>query len=111
VIIEPEERPPRPEESDFYLDAERFKKPAPRVLVRIEQVLSPPLLRTNLNADPILRDLTILLLVSRSPHGASAGLTAEVPQRDLREEAGASRQRQARTRIRSGFSRRHEPFC
>jgi MoxR-like ATPase len=77
VIEPPTLRENLPTEEPYLLDAERLGATKQRVLVRIDQRLQEPLLRTVIAADPRLKDLGILRFANAStfkvpPHHAGA---------------------------------------
>jgi MoxR-like ATPase len=68
VGTEPANSPPDRTEDRFYLRREDFSKAETRIKILIDQVLDEPLLRTELQKDPVLKDLGILRFANATVH-------------------------------------------
>ncbi|HLK17285.1 MAG TPA: AAA family ATPase, partial [Fimbriimonadaceae bacterium] len=75
VLTEPAESSPAEQDRPYWRQPDRygFDKVEPRIRVRIDRLVEPPLLRTLLREDPVLADLTVI----RAPRGT----VYEVPPR------------------------------
>src|SRR5439155_25632222 len=62
-----EEKAPDPGEDPYYRSREGFSEVEPRVMVKTEQLVEPPLLRSMLREDPIAGSLDVI----RAPRGTN----------------------------------------
>ncbi len=68
VATEPVDSAPDPAEDAFYLRREEFSKVEPRVRIAIDRVLEQPLLRSELQQDPILAELGVIRFANATVH-------------------------------------------
>jgi len=79
VLTEPVESPPAQAERPYWREPDKygFDKVEPRIRVRIDQLVEPPILRTTLQDDPVLLNLSVI----RAPRGTVYEVPPEHEQR------------------------------